>query len=82
MDTEDEFLGVAMDGHPIYGPKASDRTELLTSADLDECHGRLVSGVYRYHITADFPYAIGCYICEPLRFSYKSGLGQLCDDLL
>lgn len=58
---EDEFLGIALDGNPIYGPNASDVISLLTSADLDACHGRFVRGRYRYHFTADFPYTIGCY---------------------
>ena len=57
----DEFIGIAIDGNPIYGPNASDFSELLTSADLDACHGRFIVGRYRYHITADFPYAIGCH---------------------
>lgn len=61
ITTDDEFIGIAIDGNPIYGPKASDKTELLTSADLDACHGRFVGGKYRYHITEDFPYIIGCY---------------------
>lgn len=62
LDEVDEFIGIALDGHPIYGPKASDKTHLLNSTDLDLCHGRYVNGNYRYHITVDFPYVIGCYI--------------------
>ena len=57
----DNFLGVALDGNPIYGPNASDFPALLTSADLDACHGRYKNGRYRYHITADFPYSLGCF---------------------
>lgn len=57
----DDFIGFAIDGLPIYGPNASDKAELLRSADLDLCHGRYVNGLYRYHITLDFPYALGCY---------------------
>lgn len=37
---EDELVGYAMDGFPIYGP---------TNNVLDECNGRLVDGSYRYH---------------------------------
>lgn len=55
-----EFVGVAFDGFPIYGP-VDDKGRVLTSHDLDECHGRFVRGVYRYHITYDFPYIIGCF---------------------
>ena len=38
---EEELVGYAMDGFPIYGP---------TNDVLDECNGRLVDGTgYRYH---------------------------------
>ncbi|XP_061182288.1 uncharacterized protein LOC133190614 [Saccostrea echinata] len=58
----DQFIGVALDGFPIYGPRASDKgTEPLTSDDLDICHGRMVDGKYRYHLTSDFPYVLGCF---------------------
>ena len=56
----EEFIGVAMDGYPIYSAKLADGT-VLTSSDLDECNGRNVSGVYRYHVTTTFPYYLGCY---------------------
>lgn len=56
------FAGVALDGFPIYGPYASDKgSDPLTSDDLDICHGRMVDGKYRYHLTYDFPYVLGCY---------------------
>ncbi|XP_052076500.1 uncharacterized protein LOC127714481 [Mytilus californianus] len=57
----DEFIGVALDGFPIYGPNASDVNSLLTSTDLDECHGREVNGAYRYHATETWPYFLGCF---------------------
>ena len=46
-DTNFEFIGVALDGHPIYGPKNRGGVE-LTSDDLDECHGMILnrSGLY------------------------------------
>ena len=59
--TADQLLGVAMDGFPIYGPLASAEGRELTSQDLDECHGREERGQYRYRITRDFPYILGCY---------------------
>ena len=34
-----QLLGVALDGHAVFGPKDEAGNE-LTSADLDECHGR------------------------------------------
>ncbi len=54
------IIGVALDGFPIYGP-IDENGNTLTSADLDECHGRYVNGEYRYHTTADFPYILGCF---------------------
>ncbi|XP_066295094.1 uncharacterized protein [Branchiostoma lanceolatum] len=59
------IIGVALDGFPIYGP--TDETgRALTSADLDECHGRQVNGQYRYHVTSDFPYFLGCFRGAPV----------------
>lgn len=60
-NTDDEFIGVAFDGFPIYGPKASDLGRNVISSDLDSCHGRVVNGEYRYHVTEEFPYFLGCY---------------------
>jgi len=42
---------------------------MLSSADLDECHGRTSSvswngkrrRMYHYVMTLDFPYAVACY---------------------
>ena len=36
-----QLLGVALDGHPIFGPIDENGNELYT-ADLDECHGRII----------------------------------------
>src|SRR5262249_12035325 len=56
-------IGWALDGFPITGPKVGD-ANLLTTADLDECHG-ITSTVeidgaavttYHYVMTQDFPY--------------------------
>ncbi|XP_039254745.2 uncharacterized protein LOC120331687 [Styela clava] len=54
------IVGVAFDGFPIYGPNDDDGTQ-LTISDLDECNGKVTNGQYRYHITADFPYFMGCF---------------------
>ena len=56
----DQFLGVAMDGYPIYGP-IDDNGDEIKSKDLDLCHGRLENGFYVYRMTYDFPYILGCY---------------------
>lgn len=66
------LTGYMLDGFGIYGPYG-ENGELLTSADLDECHGHthpvLWDGVmvdmYHYHWTHDFPYNIGCFKGTP-----------------
>ena len=55
-----ELMGVALDGYPIFGPKDENGVR-LTTADLDFCHGRWYNGRYQYHITRDFPYIMSCY---------------------
>lgn len=61
-------IGFALDGFPITGPKVGENN-ILTTSDLDECHG-LTSDVvldgktistYHYVMTQDFPYSISCY---------------------
>lgn len=61
------LLGYAADGFGIYGPWYNGK--ILTSADLDECHGttspvmwdgKLVT-MYHYVSTYDFPYTLACY---------------------
>ncbi|XP_072041283.1 uncharacterized protein [Amphiura filiformis] len=60
-----QMLGVAFDGFAIYGP-VDENGKTLTSADLDECHGRYNNGgTYQYHATADFPYILGCFKGKP-----------------
>jgi hypothetical protein len=66
------LMGYMLDGFGIYGPYGEDGA-LLTSADLDECHGHQhpvlwdgqVIDLYHYHWTYDFPYNIGCYKGTP-----------------
>jgi hypothetical protein len=61
------LLGYALDGYGIYGPWYNGR--ILTSADLDECHGTTSTvlwhgapaSIYHYVATYDFPYTVGCY---------------------
>lgn len=55
-----QFLGVAFDGFPIYGPMEETGYN-MTSADLDQCHGHWHQGRYKYRVTRDFPYVLGCY---------------------
>lgn len=66
------LTGYMLDGFGIYGPYG-ENGELLTSADLDECHGHKhpvmwdgeVVDIYHYHWTYDFPYNIGCFKGTP-----------------
>ena len=60
QEKKSKFIGVALDGFSIYN-KYNDNGTLITSKDLDKCHGRMDNDVYRYHITDDFPYVMGCY---------------------
>lgn len=63
--TFDEFIGVALDGFPIYGPNVSDLGREIRQSDLDVCNGRnsTMNGVtmYRYFITRTYPYIMGCF---------------------
>ncbi|MDH2909788.1 MAG: YHYH protein [Candidatus Eremiobacteraeota bacterium] len=65
------LLGYAADGFGIYGPWYNGK--ILTTADLDECHGttspvewdgQFVT-MYHYVSTYDFPYTLGCYRGTP-----------------
>ncbi len=66
------LMGYMLDGFGIYGPYGEDG-ELLTSQDLDECHGHKhpvlwdgeIIDLYHYHWTYDFPYNIGCFKGTP-----------------
>lgn len=67
------LVGYALDGFGIYGHRG-EGGKILTSADLDECHGHTHRidwdgksvTMYHYHATWDFPYSVGC-----LRGSYN-----------
>ena len=66
------LMGYMLDGFGIYGPYGEDG-ELLSSKDLDECHGHThpvlwdgqMINLYHYHWTYDFPYNIGCFKGTP-----------------
>jgi hypothetical protein len=68
--TENEhspLVGYALDGFGIYGLRGAGG-ELLTNADLDECHGHdgeapgSDQAGYHYHLTEEFPYILGCFM--------------------
>ncbi len=64
----EKVIGFALDGNPITGPKVSE-SNILTTSDLDECHGItsdiVLDGVrktaYHYVMTQDFPYSVSCF---------------------
>ena len=66
------LMGYMLDGFGIYGPYGEDG-KLLSSKDLDECHGHThpilwdgnMINLYHYHWTYDFPYNIGCFKGTP-----------------
>jgi hypothetical protein len=67
-------IGFALDGFPITGPKIT-ANNILTSGDLDECHGItsqiVLDGktvtMYHYVMTQDFPYSVACYRGTPIQ---------------
>lgn len=56
----DTLIGYARDGYPIYG-----RFE----GEVDACGGYQHPGGYRYTISADRPYLIGCFVATPQTFN-------------
>jgi hypothetical protein len=49
-------IAYALDGYPIYGFEDSNGEE---PPDLDEFHGRIENGSYRYYASRSFPYVNG-----------------------
>lgn len=65
-DTKSEFfIGVALDGFPIYSMYDSDG-ELVTNSQLDDCHGYDPGTGYRYIANTEFPYMVGCFKGTPI----------------
>ena len=70
-------VGYALDGFAITGPFDADGSE-LTSAKLDECHGRTAEilwegrkvTIYHYVLTRDFPYSVSCFKGMPTRNAF------------
>jgi hypothetical protein len=66
-DGHSALVGYALDGFGIFG-RYGEKGELLSSSDLDACHGHThaipwdgkMVVMYHYHATWDFPYTIGC----------------------
>ena len=53
-------VGVARDGHLIYGPYQKNGM-LWQPCDVDVCNGRIINGQYAYVMTTFHPYTIGCW---------------------
>jgi hypothetical protein len=53
------LMGFMADGIPIYGPYSKHG---IAPADLDTCNGHASDAhrFYHYHVTADYPYTVGC----------------------
>ena len=74
--------GYAFDGFGIFGVFGEDGV-LLSTADLDECHGHTHEiewdggnvEMYHYHFTPDFPYTVSCFRAEPQVRSLSTGEG-------
>jgi len=66
------ILGVAKDGHVMYGPY-DQNGELWDCNDHDICNGRYFSemdGSYAYVMTGTHPYTIGCWGPGPEQLYY------------
>jgi hypothetical protein len=73
-------IGYALDGFPITGPTVGPNN-ILTTADLDECHGITSSYTvdgktstgYHYVMTQDFPYSLSCFRSKPIDPPHQAG---------
>lgn len=60
---DDAFLGLLLDGFPVYGPVENNIR--LTNNDLDDFHGHVSAtaefpdGIYHYHVTDELPWING-----------------------
>ncbi len=54
---EGTLIGFTLDGFELYGQ--------TSSLDTDACGGAVVSGVYRYYLSAERPGVIGCFAGIP-----------------
>jgi YHYH protein len=69
-----KLLGYSYDGFGVYGTRGTKGKE-LSNADLDDCHGHThtitwsgkKTKLYHYHLTTEFPYAVGCFRGTPVR---------------
>lgn len=54
-------IGIAKDGHVVYGPYLSANTRV--TSDFDACNGMFYDSIgnYAYFATSTYPYLIGCF---------------------
>ena len=82
--TQSTQVGWAFDGFGIYVEYNADGT-MLTNGALDACHGRTSvvtwhgkkQSIYHYVMTAEFPYAVGCFRGTPATTANVSGIGYI-----
>lgn len=73
-------LAYALDGFGVYGMTGEDG-RAVTNDDLDECHGHIAPvmwngqrrEIYHYHLTAEYPYSIGCFRGTPVSLGRGPG---------
>lgn len=53
-------IGIAKDGHVIWGPYKDDGT-VWADCDVDMCGGAVIEGSYGYATTIFHPYFVGCW---------------------
>lgn len=71
------LFGYALDGFGIFGPR-SENGELVTNAELDECHGHSheiawdgeAVAMYHYHTNGEYPYNVGCFRGTPVAMDH------------
>jgi hypothetical protein len=76
-------IGFALDGFPITGPQVG-KDNILTSSDLDACHGITSQVVldgktvttYHYVMTQDFPYSVACYRAQAIQPPGQGAAGK------
>lgn len=81
-ESRSALLGWALDGFGIYVERDSKGT-MLSSADLDACHGRTSTiswngekrQMYHYVMTLDFPYTVACHRGTPISEAERLNLG-------
>ena len=73
-DNHSGLVGYALDGFGIYASKGAGGKH-LSNANLDACHGHIETvmwdgkavKMYHYHLTDEYPYALGCFKGTPVR---------------